>query len=165
MSLEAYWWRLPTSRRAIWGLHPANRYGKENEADAFLAPASFVFLSRGRWTIWPQLFAFVFACPEEVRHDFGAVVAGMVQAWKAETGFERLQQGKVGVEVRALDAVDAIVRIHDEHNLVRIRRIAVIVFVPHQHDSVAAFFPCWRALNGLNEIAHGEIALVNQPWV
>jgi hypothetical protein len=48
----------------------------------------------------------------------------MVQTWEAETRFERFEQGEVGVKVRALDAMNAVVGVHDGHDLVGVRRVA-----------------------------------------
>src|SRR5450759_2836122 len=74
---------------------------------------------------------------EQVRHDFGVVVAGMVQAWKPESTFDCFEQREVRVTNRALQTADSVVRVHDRQHLVDIGGCAVIVFVPEKSESLS----------------------------
>jgi len=65
---------------------------------------------------------------EQVRHDVGGVVAGVIEAGQLERSLKRFQQGEVSIEVRALDAaLLTVVGIHNHHDLVDVRRKAVVV--------------------------------------
>src|ERR1700738_471918 len=102
---------------------------------------------------------------EEIRHHVDAGVAGMVQAGQPETTFERFEQREVSISLRALHATNAVVCIHDYQYLVRVRRDAVVVFVPHQNDGIAAFLPGPRGVDRFYQRPDGEVAQVNQPGV
>src|SRR6266403_3470129 len=60
-----------------------------------------------------DLFLLAATRAEEVRHDLGAFIAGMIQAGEPETRLQRLEQGKMRVEVGALHAVNSVVGVHD----------------------------------------------------
>jgi hypothetical protein len=47
---------------------------------------------------------------EQIRHHFGAAVAGVVEARQAEPRFHRLEQREVRVEFVALDAISRLLK-------------------------------------------------------
>ncbi len=65
----------------------------------------------------------------------------MVQATEAEARLESFGEREVGVELRAMHPVGPIVGIHDDQYFVLVGHEAVIVFIPHRHNRVAATFP------------------------
>ena len=85
------------------------------------------------------------AFAEEVRYHFRSFVASMVQAGQPETGFQRLGQGEVGVEVAAVHTAAAVVGVDDEQDLVGSGRNAEIVLVPNNDDGLVALLPGRRA--------------------
>src|ERR1700689_5259280 len=66
---------------------------------------------------------------EEVRHHLYTGIARVIQAGEPEGRVECLGERVVVVEFRALHPTASVVRLDDEHNLVRGER-AVVVLVP-----------------------------------
>src|SRR6266852_7843629 len=102
---------------------------------------------------------------EEVAHDGGTGIASVVEARKAQARFDGLEQGEVGVEAVALQAVGAEVGVHGEQDLVGCRNDAVIVFIPEQDDGVVAFAPDGRVVDGGDDSLNRLIALVDERGV
>jgi hypothetical protein len=107
----------------------------------------------------------VIAFGEEVRHYLDVAVASVIQARQVQAGFDGLEQGEVRVELTALHAALTVVGVHDEDDVVGIGSDAVIVFIPDDDDGVASLFPGWRIVDGLYQVAKGEVALVDEGRV
>jgi len=107
----------------------------------------------------------VITAAEQAGDYLGAVIAGMVQTGKPEAAFEGLQQGKVSIEGSVFHAVCAVVGINDEENLIGGGRHAVVIFVPENHDGIAAVVPDGGAMDGLHDVAQSQVADVHQCGV
>src|SRR5713101_8936000 len=102
---------------------------------------------------------------EEIAHDGGTRMASVVEARKAQARFDGLEQGEVGVEAVALQAVGAEVGVHGEQDLVGCRNNAVVVFIPEQDDGIVAFAPDGRVVDGGDDGLNRLIALVDERGV
>ena len=71
----------------------------------------------------------------------------------------------MGVELAALNTVNAVVGVHDEQHLIRIGYGAVIIFIPQHDDGAAALAPDRRVMDSVHDGSQGNIALINQCWV
>src|SRR5579859_6493528 len=121
-----------------------------------------VDLSRGAIFV---ILAIVVAASKKIGHDFDALIAGVVQARQTETSLQRLEQREVRIALRTLHAMDAIIGIHNQHDLIHIGHKAVVVFIPENNDRVAAISPGRRRMNRLDQVAQREVTHVNQRWV
>ena len=102
---------------------------------------------------------------EEVGHDSRAGVAGVVEAGQPERGFHRLQQREMRIVIRALHTLMAVVPIHDQHDLVRDRGLAVVVLIPHDHDRRLLPGPHRRRLDRAHQRLKLDVALLAQAAV
>src|SRR5580700_8618725 len=66
---------------------------------------------------------------------------------------------------RALDTVKPIVGLHDQQYLVRVRRDAVVVFIPYDRDRILALGPNGRLLDRRYEPLDGSVAKQHQGRV
>jgi hypothetical protein len=77
-------------------------------------------------------------------------------------GFE---QGEVRATPRTLQAVNAVIRVHDQHHLVDVRRKTVVIFIPHHNDRVITFSPGFGALDCRHQPLHRDVAFKDQCGV
>src|SRR5579872_1809216 len=129
---------------------------------------------QGRFTSWkvdrffrlPELgrglaivaIVIVVAAGEQVGDGLNVGVAGVIEAGKSEAAFDGFEQREVGVTLRAGQAMRAVVGVDHEQYLIDIGREAVVIFIPDEHDGVAAFMPIWRRLDGLYQTLYDDIA-------
>lgn len=72
----------------------------------------------------------------------------MIQARKTQSPLDRPKKRKVGVELRALSFVDAVIGIHDRDDFVGDGLHTVIVLIPDHDDGVTSTSPDGRSMNG-----------------
>src|ERR1035438_1455947 len=112
------------------------------------------------WTAWSTWARRTFywnrslVLVEQVSHRLCARVAGMVQAGQAEASLNRAQQREVRIKLSTLKFVEAVVGIHDRHDVVNDGLNCIVVLIPNHHNRAPSPMPNRGLVDGRDDFLH-----------